>query len=215
MGKKACIVTGGLLDECFLREHMQNNSYDIWIVVDGALELTHRLSLLPDYIVGDFDTVDQSLLEFYDSDRILRHPPEKDQTDTELAIETAMEYRCTEIVLLGATGSRLDHSLANIFLLERLLEQGIHAVIQDASNRLYVKRNSFCIDREQAFGNYFSLLPLTEKVEHVTLTGFKYPVQDMTFYRKYTLGVSNEITGEKAAVEFSEGIFVVVESRDK
>ena len=215
MGKKACIVTGGLLDECFLREHIQNNSYDIWIVVDGALELTHRLRLLPDYIVGDFDTVDQSLLEFYDSDRILRHPPEKDQTDTELAIETAMEYRCTEIVLLGATGSRLDHSLANIFLLERLLEQGIHAVIQDASNRLYVKKDSFCIDRKQAFGNYFSLLPLTEKVEHVTLTGFKYPVQDMTFYRKYTLGVSNEITGEKAAVEFSEGIFVVVESRDK
>ena len=215
MGKKACIVTGGLLDECFLREHIQNNSYDIWIVVDGALELTHRLRLLPDYIVGDFDTVDQSLLEFYDSDRILRHPPEKDQTDTELAIETAMEYRCKEIVLLGATGSRLDHSLANIFLLERLLEQGIHAVIQDASNRLYVKKDSFCIDREQAFGNYFSLLPLTEKVEHVTLTGFKYPVQDMTFYRKYTLGVSNEITGEKAAVEFSEGIFVVVESRDK
>lgn len=215
MGKTACIMTGGTLEEQFLQEHIQEIDNSLKIVVDGALELTHRLGIAPDYIVGDFDTVNQKLLEFYDKERILRHSPEKDQTDTELAVETAIAENCTEIIFLGATGSRLDHSLANIFLLEHLLEQGVSAVIQDASNRLYLKKNSFTVKKDGVFGKYFSLLPLTEKVEHVTLTGFKYPVQDLTFYRQYTLGVSNEITEEEAAVEFSEGIFVVVESRDK
>ena len=60
-----------------------------------------------------------------------------------------------------------------------------------------------------------NLLPLTETVEEVTLTGFKYPVQNLTFYRERTLGVSNEITDEEASVVFSKGIFIVVESRDK
>jgi len=215
MSKRACIITGGDISEQFLDEYLKEHPTKLRIVVDGALEITHRLGVKPDYIVGDFDTVNQELLEYYDKDIILRHPPEKDQTDTELAIETALNAGYDNLTFLGATGSRMDHSLGNIFLLEGLLAQGIEAEILNENNKLYLKKQGFTLKRKEARGNFISLLPLTETVENVTLRGFKYPVEHLTFYREKTLGISNEITEEEAVVEFSKGTFIVVESQDK
>ena len=215
MNKKACIITGGRLDERFLAYYLDRHPGELRIVVDGALEATHRLGIKPDFIVGDFDTVNHDLLEHYEKSIILRHPPEKDQTDTELAIETALCANCRELVFFGATGSRLDHSLGNIFLLENVLKQGIKAEILNENNRLYLKNQGFTLNRNNTWGEFLSLLPLSETVEGVTLTGFKYPVEQLTFYRERTLGISNEITEEEARVEFSKGTFIVVESRDK
>ena len=215
MSKKACIITGGEICEQFLADYLDKHPTELRIVVDGALEVTHRLGIKPDFIVGDFDTVNQTLLENYEKHIILRHPPEKDQTDTELAIETALASGCSRLVFFGATGSRLDHSLGNIFLLEGLLKQGIEAEIINENNRLYLKNQDFTLLRKETRGNFVSLLPLTETVDTVTLCGFKYPVENLTFHREKTLGISNEITEEEAKIEFSQGIFIVVESRDK
>ena len=215
MKKEACIITGGALSEKILSDYLMQHPESLRIVVDGALEITHRLGLQPDFIVGDFDTVSRNLLSYYDESIILRHPPEKDQTDTELAIETAVDQKCNALVFFGATGSRLDHSLANIFLLQGLLNAGIEAVILNENNKLYLKKQGFHIKRKDACGDYLSLLPLTETVEGVTLSGVKYPVENLTFYRERTLGISNEITEEEAKIEFKKGIFIVVESRDK
>ena len=212
--KKACIITGGTLSLSFLSKHVKENSYSLILVVDGALEKTHSLGIKPDYIVGDFDTVSENVLEYYDENIILRHLPEKDQTDTELAVEIAIRFQCEEIDFLGATGSRLDHSLANIFLLQRLLKQGIHGVIWNEYNKLYLKDKSFYVKKKDVQGEFFSLLPLTQIVERVTLSGVKYAVQNRNFYREDTLGISNEIIEEEARVEFTKGIFIVVESKD-
>ncbi len=212
--KKACIITGGTLSSSFLSNHLKEQEYSFIIVVDGALELTHSLHIRPSYIVGDFDTVSEEFLSFYDENIILRHPPEKDQTDTELAVEIALSLGCEEIDFLGAIGSRLDHSLANIFLLQRLLKQEITGVIWDEYNKLYLKKSSFRLKKKEAKGMFFSLLPLTETVEQVTLTGVKYSVNRRDFYREDTLGISNEIVEEEAIIEFSRGIFIVVESQD-
>ena len=215
MSKCACIITGGILDGEFLVKYMDAHPGELRIVVDGALEVTHHLGLEPDYIVGDFDTVNHDLLEHYKKEIILRHPPEKDQTDTELAIETALDAGCDRLIFFGATGSRLDHSLGNIFLLESLLKRGIRAEILNENNRLYLKDKSFILKRNDTRGDYLSLLPLSETVEEVTLSGFKYPVEKLTFYRERTLGISNEITEDEARVEFSKGTFIVVESKDR
>jgi len=215
MKKTACIITGGCLTKSFLEQRLKEKQDRLFIVVDGALETTHALGIVPDYIVGDFDTVNTELLKYYEPGKIIRHLPEKDQTDTELAIETALMAGCDTIEFYGAVGSRMDHSLANIFLLESLLQKGKEAVIYDEDNKLYLKREGFHIKKEEQYGAYVSLLPLTESVENVTLKGFKYSLEHQTFFRERTLGVSNEITEDEATVEFETGIFLVVESRDK
>lgn len=215
MQKTACIITGGSRSEQFILNYVRQHPKQPLIVVDGALETTHRLGLLPEAIVGDFDTVDQSLLNGYDDSIIFRHPPEKDQTDTELAVETALSMGCTRLVFLGATGSRLDHSLANVFLLQSLLKCNMEAEILNETNRLYLKTSSFSIKKAEQYGEFVSLLALTETVQNVTLRGFKYPLTDHTVYRDSTLCVSNEILEEVATVELTDGIFVVVEARDE
>lgn len=215
MKTTACIITGGEITGGFLKKMAEKYADALLVAVDGALEITDSLGIVPDYIVGDFDTVNPSVLCKYPEEKILRHLPEKDQTDTELAMETAVSSGCSRIVLLGAVGSRLDHSLANIFLLERMAGHGVETVIYNENNKLYLKNESFQIKRTEQYGDFVSLLPLTDRVEHVTLSGLKYSLQDRTFYREESLGISNEIIEEEATITFSEGMFLVVESKDK
>jgi len=215
MKKTACIITGGELSDILLKQMCERSPDAVKIVVDGALETTDALGIKPDCIVGDFDTVKAAILARYPEEIIFRHPVEKDDTDTGLAIEKAIETGCERIVFYGAVGSRLDHSLANIFLLQNLANRGIDAEIVNETNRLYVKKESFTIQKSEQYGDYISLLPLTERVENVTLNGLKYSLRNQTMYREETLGISNEITAEEATVLFDKGMFLVVESKDK
>ncbi len=214
MKKRACVVTGGNVSPEFLKKIVKEKSYEVLIAVDGALQVLYCIEEEPDYIVGDFDTISEEILAGYPEEKIFRHPPEKDQTDTELALETAVKAGCNTIMLLGATGSRMDHSLANVFLLEHWMKQGISVIICDENNRLYVKNESFAIRKAEQYGDFVSLLPLTERVENVTLNGFRYPLFRRACLRDTTLGISNEITEETATIEFTDGIFLVIESKD-
>lgn len=95
------------------------------IAVDGGLKGAKELGLVPDVIVGDFDSVDPAVLAFY---RKMEHivwevPAGKDDTDTELALKRAMAMGAGEIVILGATGGRLDHMIGNIQLLYPCLQR--------------------------------------------------------------------------------------------
>ena len=110
--KTGLIITGGRLDLAFAGQFLQHEKVDCVISVDGGLEKTRALGLTPDAVVGDFDTVDSKILERYQKNPSVLwdvHKPEKDETDTELAINTAIKLGCKKLVILGATGRRLDH----------------------------------------------------------------------------------------------------------
>ena len=119
--KKTClIITGGEIDLDFAGGFCKSHPFDKLIAVDGGLAPVKALGLVPDMIVGDLDTAEPSLVEaFKEFPYIIWdiHAPEKDETDTELALRKAMASGCTHITILGATGGRFDHMLANVFLL--------------------------------------------------------------------------------------------------
>lgn len=210
-------------------------------------------------IVGDFDTVDPALLEKYGNlpqkaptdgqmeaemkkavpghlpPVIHQFNPEKDYTDTDIALKLAIDYceraaeaaqepgdkqySCqqgmdSEIWILGATGTRLDHVLANISMLLLPFKRGIRAWIVDAHNRICLVSGKRVIEKSKSFGKYLSLIPLTPEISGVTLTGVKYPLRDHTVLLGESLCVSNEITQEQAVIEVKEGIAVVLETRD-
>lgn len=141
-------------------------------------------------------------------------PREKDKTDTQIAIELALMRGAEDIELMGATGSRLDHTLANLHLLLLPLQLKREACILDGNNKIYLKDTSFLIEKGKQYGNYVSLLPFSEKVEGLTLKGFQYPLDGIILEAGDSLGISNEIVEEQAAVEFSKGILLVIESLD-
>lgn len=215
--KTCLIITGGRMDLPFAGAFLKNRSFDCVIAVDGGLEAAAALKLQPQAVVGDFDTVDQELLEQYRNlPDILWdvHKPEKDETDTELAINTALALGCTSLTLLGATGGRMDHTIGNLHLLYPCLKKGIEACMIDQKNRISLldRGRSFC--RASQWGTYISFLPLTEQVHGITLTGFKYPLINRDIEIGTSLCISNELTGETGELEFLDGVLICVESHD-
>jgi thiamine pyrophosphokinase len=216
------IISGGNLDIWFLENYLRYHEYNQIICVDGALFVADQLNLTIDWLVGDFDTVSNELLLKYEdmveknliSTKIRKYKPEKDATDTQIAIELAMELGANEIVLLGATGTRLDHTLGNLNLLMKPLLNDIKACIINENNKIYLINKTSVIKKQEQYGSYVSLIPLTEQVTEVTLTGFIYPLTNYMLTIGESIGISNEIQEEEASITLEKGILIVVESKD-
>lgn len=221
--KRALIVTGGYCDKGLVTQLLEQIHVDLIIAVDGGLRIIDELGLKADYIVGDFDTIEPTIIRKYRDlsnaqetaqPVIQEFQPEKDDTDTEIAIQLCIQLSCCDVILVGATGTRLDHTFANIHLLKQLLDAGIEASIYDNNNKIYLKNQSFAIHKNEIYGTYFSMLPLTECVENVTLTGFKYSLQNHNVIFGSSLCISNEVVEDTAQVEFSKGILILFETKD-
>jgi len=206
------IGSGGDVDKVCL----ENIKVDYVICADGGLEKAEKLGMKPDVILGDFDSVDRSVLENYSHLNIktVTFPSEKDYTDMELAVEHALQIGAKSIVMIGATGTRLDHTMANIQLLEKYHYLGIDIVIIDNNN--YIKIISDNTDMEIKYKKncFISLVPVTEKIEGLTLVGFKYPLADVVVKRGTTFLISNEIIQETGRIILKKGTALVFISND-
>lgn len=216
---KTIIVSGGKIESDFALSFLKTTAFDYLIGVDNGLKFLHDNQILPTHIVGDFDTAKPELVAFYRAKpkiEIRTFNPVKDSTDTQIAIELALELRSSSIVILGGTGTRLDHVLGNIQSLMLAKKAGAQCLLLDAHNRIRLIGEETILRKEEQFGTYISLLPLTTEVTGVDLIGFKYPLTDHTFTSTGSagFGVSNEIVEEEARIRMKEGIFVMIESRD-
>ncbi len=219
MNKRALFVSGGHLDINWSSRYVKEHDYQMITAIDGGLEKTEELGIVPTHIVGDFDTVKENVLKKYIGNKnivVRRLCPEKDATDTEVAVNMAIEEGCDEVDIIAGTGTRIDHTIANIHTLQLFLEKGINAIIANENNRIRLINKNIKIHRSHAFGKYISFLPFTDIVEGLTLKGFKYPVKDMSVKKSewMSLGVSNEITDEICYVEIKKGIVIMIESDD-
>lgn len=215
--KHFLIVSGGSIEDVFACRVIEEETPDVMIAADKGMDFFYRNQKTPDYIIGDFDSAERESLTFFRTQskvQIRELCPIKDDTDTESAIRFALEQGATQITLLGATGSRLDHVLGNIELLGIGLKAGVPITIMDAKNRIRMIDKGVIIKKSEQYGTYVSLLPYTEEVTHLTLRGFKYPLTDATLAGFCSLGVSNEIVEEEAEIAFDGGILLVVEARD-
>ncbi|SMO46637.1 thiamine diphosphokinase [Melghirimyces algeriensis] len=210
------IVAGGDLSADELKEIRPE---DRVVGVDGGIVSLRKNHVPFHWAVGDFDTVRADLPDRLEENRIKvrRLPAEKDWTDTQYAVEQALAEKAEEILILGALGgSRFDHALANVFLLEKIESAGVKGVIRNAKNRLtlYCGGRSGEMEITSGMFRYVSLLPLSDCVEGIDLEGFRYPLNGATLLRKDPVGISNEIVASPAKIRASSGKLLVVESMD-
>ena len=222
---KILVITGGTLNETFLKKFLKNHFFDQTIVVDGALKMVEKLGIPFQSLVGDFDTIDSLILEPYLKKTglyIEKHKPQKDETDTELAVdlgikkikESGSQNGQNEIAILGATGGRLYHLLGNIHLVYRALQEKIVCKLYDEDNCLFMVKGKETLGNEANEYRYVSFLPFTDVATGVTLEGFQYPLQDARLEKGCTLGISNEICGSSSSVTVEQGILIGIFSRD-
>lgn len=217
MNKTAVIVSGGMLEEAFVLSVLKENEDRFLIAVDKGLLFLHEHKVCPDFIVGDFDSVPADIIEQYKEKKripIREFNPVKDATDTEIAIHLAIEMECKKMVILGGTGTRLDHVWGNVQSLKIASDAGVEAYLIDSHNRIRLLEESITLDKAEAFGKYISVFPLGGIVEKLCITGAKYPLNDHTLVPYDSLCVSNEYKEEKVTISFPKGNVILMESRD-
>lgn len=201
---RAVIISGG---EIYDYSALNISGSDFIICADAGARHLEHLCVKPDLLIGDFDTFQGDLTDT----KKIKFPPEKDKTDTCLAVDFAISEGYDEILIFGALGGRADHSLANIFLLKYMLEKNVKGELFDGKNRVFITDKGFTISER---GVYVSLFPLFSDVVGLTLRGMKYPLNDYYLPCGSQLCISNEVTDESAAVSFKSGLLAVMLCRD-
>ena len=184
------------------------------ICCDGGMRHAKNLGIVPDYIVGDFDSVSKDVLDFYKKQDIeLKQVPcRKDETDMELGISHAIEIGADDITLIGGIGSRLDHTLANIFQLIRIHKAGIKGRIVNENNIIVLSVGNTEVKGKK--GDIVSFIPITPEVKGVSTRGLEYPLNKAVLYMDSPLGVSNVMEGNTAGYTFDEGMALVIKAKD-
>lgn len=197
----------------------KNTTEDTWrIAADRGLEFFRNTGLIPDAAIGDFDSLSSEGMEYLESladTEIIRLKPEKDDSDTQSAVCFAMDRGAERIFVLGATGKRIDHLLANFGLLVLGAERGVEIILADPWNYMKLVKSGTILKKTEQFGKYVSFFSLNGDVPGLTLKGFKYPL-DRHYLTAADSGltVSNEIAQEEASIEFDKGILLMLMTKD-
>lgn len=212
-------MTGGALSSAFLKEHLSKYHFDQVYGVDKGINVLWTCRFMPHAILGDFDSCDQEVLQYYKDQGvpIKTFQSEKDMTDTQLAVDAIIKdlkasFDKYEVHLLGASGSRLDHTVINMQLLELYSNERIH--LYDSSNHLYHVKAGVHTRIQKETYNYVSILPLSKKVEGVTIQGVKYPLDQAVLKRGDSFSISNEIVDEVATFYYKKGSVLILLSKD-
>lgn len=220
--KDTVIFSGGRTDLVFAAEFMKDKKNAFLIAADRGLEAMMSLGFKPNAVIGDFDsaskeTIDQvNSFEKEDDITVIRLNPVKDDTDTEAAVRFALENNKEpgDIYILGGTGSRIDHILGNISVLGLGQALGKKIILLDENNKIELLFEGRTILKEEAFGDFVSLIPFGDEVTGLTLKGFKYPLKNGVLKGFNSLGISNEIVSKEAQISFDSGVLIMVQSKD-
>lgn len=226
-------------------EHLQINPADFEeiIAADGGLAIAKTLRIRPTKIIGDFDSsewqeknaeipakplrgsaktpfsAEQEAASFdrTEADPLIVLPREKDMTDSEAAIDLAIARGYRNIVVLGGLGGRFDHTMGNIGLLAKSLNSVDWLEYQDGYNRVFMRGpERFSVEKGRF--QYLGLIAYGGTVSGLTLENVKYPLTNAVLTDDTTLGVSNEILGDRpeaqAEISFRSGRLLVIQSND-
>jgi thiamine pyrophosphokinase len=211
MTENVIIISGGRFgDPIFFKKKIAEIGDSLIIVCDGGVRHVQQLGIKPDVIIGDMDSIEPAQLTSYSTQgiKIIKYPANKDFTDTELALDYALNLKPTAIYIWGALGGRIDHTLANVFLLRKGQKAGIKTYLIDE----YCE--AFIVDKKASFvdakGVTVSLFAFSFKVEGLSLSGFVYPLKDAVLTMGESRGVSNIINEAHAKISVRAGKLLVI-----
>lgn len=178
---------------------------DIVIAADGGYKYLQSANIAPDIIIGDFD----SLGETPPFENVIKLNPVKDITDMYAAVDVGIEKGFKKFEIYGATGGRIDHSVANIQLLASLSKKGFNACVKNKKTLITAVTNG-AISFDSSFSGYISVFSYTDICENVCISGLKYSLENAALKNDFALGVSNEFIGEESCISVGKGTLLIV-----
>ena len=206
--KKALIITGG---EFSL---IENLSYDYVIACDKGTEYARRMQIVPNVIIGDFDSLDGDVKDLFPEIEVLTFPIEKDDTDTMLAIKHALSKGYMDITIICALGNRLDHTIANLQSLHYIARHnGIGKIISEKEQLLTLSLQNRSIELSDKEGYSLSLFSLSDSCKGLTIKGAKYELENGTLENSFPLGLGNSFKDSTVHISFTEGELLIIQSK--
>ncbi len=171
-------------------------SCDLLICADRGYSHAKRAGVMPDIVISDFDSCRDEVAGNFD-------------TDTLVCAEKALEYGYKEITILSALGGRLDHTLANFYLLSFINSKGGRAVLLSAKERIeLMPKGSFWFDDLK--GLTFSLFPFGCESAVLSVKGAQYELDEYTLKSEVPIGVSNVFSSERCEIKVSSGAVIII-----
>jgi thiamine pyrophosphokinase len=207
---RAVIIAGGQTEDQGWQRWVRAGD---WIIgADGGAARALGWGLVPDLVIGDMDSLPDAAHAALVAQgcRFVEHPRAKDETDLELALEYAVQEGAREIVVLGALGGRLDHTLANVFLLALPSLAGVPVRIAERDQEARLVRGGESVELAGIPGDLVSLVPLGGDVRGVSTRGLAWALQGDTLRFGSSRGVSNEMISGEAGIQVGEGLLLVV-----
>lgn len=209
---RTLIIANGNIDNNILHTILKPN--DTIICCDGGSKYLFEEGIIPHYIIGDLDSSIPQIIQFFETKNVVfkKFNSKKDETDMELCIDFAISLGTNEIIILGAIGTRIDHTLTNINLLMKAEDANVKATIVDNNNEIQIISNNITITGKK--GDLVSLIPISTYVEGIDTTGLEYSLKNATMTIGKSLGVSNVMTSNLATVNIKSGYLLVIKAKD-
>ncbi len=205
-----CFVFCSAKIECydFLKDFDFENSFVI--CADGGYKHAQNLGIVPDLWLGDGDSLKDTDIT---AKKIVAFPPQKDNTDTDLAVMEALKRGYKDITILGALGGRLDHEYSHFCLLKKILDNGGRGTLLDSDNEITMENKSFSVLPDDK--KYISFFPFGGDVSDFSVKGLCYETENMHLVSGEVQASSNCFVGEKIGeISFSSGYILVIRSND-
>ncbi len=186
---------------------------DDCMAVDGGLRHLRDLKRAPKWLIGDLDSVSAKEVQWAEEQgvEIRRFKTDKDETDLELALLAAANEGYTDILIVGGLGGRLDHTLANLFLLMLPELANLRVTLTDGTDDVFLIRD--IVEIEGKPGDRVSLIPINGAVTQVKTQNLKFPLDNETLYPEKSRGISNVMTEKRAKVSIGSGCLLCIHSR--
>ncbi len=184
------------------------NSNDFIIGVDGGVNTLDQINLEPNLIIGDFDSANLDNRFLNQNIQQITHPPEKDFTDTELAIDYALKHTFSTLIIVNSMQERIDHVLGVIASLRSLYKKNISSIVL-GDNQLFLilkHSNRFLLTP----GITLSLIPLSDIVTGITTSGLYYPLKNENLTCDSARGLSNVVSTEEVEISLLAGELLLV-----
>lgn len=205
MNSRAIIfLNGDKSDSLGVEKYIDDKT--LLIGCDAGAQKIFELGRKPDVIIGDFDSLNQAPAKDI---KTIKHPTDKDYTDSHAAINYALEKGVKEIILTGFLGTRTDHLLGNIFLLNRPEFSAANLKIVEGNQEIYIITGQVEIKGNP--GDVISFIPIFKDVQAKFSSGLKYDLAKYTLSMKGNTGISNEFIETSASVNINNDTLLVVQ----
>ena len=209
---KVCIVLNGEIKNYQkTKEIILKEKYDYIIGADGGCNHLYKMNIIPNYIIGDLDSINEELISYYKNKNVIfeKYTTHKDETDSEICIYLAKKLNATKVDFIGTLGGRIDHTLANIGLMNYVKNMDINPRILTSEEEILIVKNEK-ITLKGNKGDTVSFISIVGDSKGVTLEDMEYPLNNAKVGYLSSLGISNVMVKDECIVKVEDGCALII-----